>query len=52
MPTIEKQFLKQPVVALVTLIAWLWLGWSLWLWLGHEFAVASLALQHFLGGAR
>jgi len=43
---------KQPIITLITLIAWIWLGWSLWLWLGHEFAVASLTLQQFFGGAQ
>jgi hypothetical protein len=40
---------KQPLVALVTVIAWLWLAFSAFRWCAHFFAIAQAALTQFLG---
>lgn len=36
---------KQPIVMLITVVAWLWLGWSAWLWLDHGLTLAGAALE-------
>jgi hypothetical protein len=46
-PRTENQLLKQPVIALVTLIAWVWLAVSIGRASEHWLAVAKAALAHF-----
>lgn len=44
MPRTENQLLKQPVISLITLIAWVWLAVSVWRAGAHWLVLANAAL--------